>query len=209
VERVGSVADRRVAIVETQLPHERLALVVRDVIQLRQPRWVLSAGFAFSLRSEVAGGHLLVADRLVDSQGYALGIATKIASSRGLHVGTLLSVAEYPKDDANADSPAVADESALAWETQAVVIAEVCRVLKTTMMAIHGIAGNSTTGESTVTKEMKTQESIAGMLGAAAGALLEKPSSFKDLWNDSEKTLVVSDRLAKFLVGVMSQLPPR
>ena len=37
VERVGSVADRRVAIIETQLPHEALTLVVRDVIQLRQP----------------------------------------------------------------------------------------------------------------------------------------------------------------------------
>ena len=161
-----------------------------------------------TLSPQVVPGHLLVANRLIDAQGYSLGIDTKMSAAKGLHVGTLLTVGEEQQQDTLEQTSTAAEHSPLAWEAQAAVIGEVCRVLKTRMMAIHAIAGRASGGESQLTKEMKSQGTIAGMLGVAAGAFMEKPSSFKDLWNDNEKTLVISDRLAKFLVGVIAQLPP-
>lgn len=210
VERVGQMENRRVAVIETQLSNQPLAMVVRDAICLRQPRWVLATGFATSMQSQVAPGHLLVANRLVDTRGYSLGINTGMPSAMSLHVGALLTVSEEPhaaKTATTTTAEADTTNSALAWETQAAVIGEVCRVLKTKMMAVHGVSGRSDRSESKLTQEIKSQDSLAGILGAAAGALIEKPSSFKDLWNEKEATLVISDRLAKFLVGVMVQLP--
>ena len=51
------------------------------------------------------------------------------------------------------------------------------------------------------------QKTLAGKLGAAAGAVLNRFSAAKDLWQLREDALKASDRLAKFLVGVVEQLP--
>jgi hypothetical protein len=50
------------------------------------------------------------------------------------------------------------------------------------------------------------QSSTAARWGAAAGALFHQPSRIKDLWNLKEEAVKASDRLAKFLVGVVAQL---
>jgi adenosylhomocysteine nucleosidase len=50
------------------------------------------------------------------------------------------------------------------------------------------------------------QKSLAGKLGAAAGAMLKRFSAAKDLWKLREDALKASDRLAKFLVGVTQHL---
>jgi adenosylhomocysteine nucleosidase len=51
-----------------------------------------------------------------------------------------------------------------------------------------------------------TQKTGAARLGAAAGAILKRPSSFKDLWKLKENALLASDRLAKFLAAMIKQL---
>ena len=204
VERTGTVAvgetRRRVTIVETALPHQQLALVVRDVITLRKPSWVLASGFATAVDLSVARGQLLVANRLVDAGGYSLSIDAKMSPTKGLHVGTLLTV----DPAAASENPPVA---AAAQDSQAAVIGEVCRVLKTKMMAVHCISAMPGQPGNIVAKKIKSQDSIAGVVGAAAGALIDQPSSIKGLWNDSAANLVFSDRLAKFVVGIISQLP--
>ena len=49
---------------------------------------------------------------------------------------------------------------------------------------------------------------MAGKLGAAAGAIVRRPNSVKDFWNLKEQALVATDRLATFLLSLMEQLPP-
>lgn len=203
VERIGTTADRRVAIIEAPLPHEKLALVVRDVISLRTPKWVFAAGFAMATEPSVSRGHILVANRIVDSRDYSLAIDTKMAESKGLRVGTLSTIADGATDDKKNQSKT----ESLAQDTQAAVIGEVCRVLKTKMMAVHCVAATPNTRGNPIAEKIKSQDSIAGIVGAAAGALLDQPSSIKDMWKDKEANLVFSDRLAKFLVSMISQLP--
>ena len=203
VERVGTLQKTRVAVVESGLAHEKLARALRDVIQLRKPKWVLSNGFVMSLMETVRRGDIIVADRIVDPHDYSLATGTKMPEGKGLRVGTLLTVEMFPED--TKQQKAFVETGALACDTQAAVIAEVCRVLKTRMMAVHVVAQRESV-TSTLVKKVKSQESMAGLLGAAAGALIEKPSSVKDFWNDKEDALKLSDRLAHFLEGVVSQL---
>ena len=51
------------------------------------------------------------------------------------------------------------------------------------------------------------QKTMAGKLGAAAGAIFSRPTAAKDLWDLRGMALKSSDRLAKFLAGMIEQLP--
>jgi hypothetical protein len=44
-------------------------------------------------------------------------------------------------------------------------------------------------------------------IGAAAGSMLRRPSAAKDLWKLRESAITAADRLSKYLVGVIQQLP--
>lgn len=203
VERLGVLQKTKIALLETSLAHEPLARAVRDVISLRKPRWVISSGFAMAVQDIVRKGEIFVADRVVDLHDYSLDTGTKMPEARGLRVGTLLTVEAFSEDKSQKQQ--FEKTSALACDTQAAVIAEVCRLLKARMMAVHVVAQRDS-AESTLIKKVKSQDSIAGLIGAAAGALIEKPSTVKDFWNDKEAALKLSDRLAHFLEGVVVQL---
>ena len=202
-ERLGDWQGRPLAVIESQLHGQGLARMVHDVISLRKPRWVVASGFAISLHPDVQRGHILVADRLLDASGYSLDVPCKMPTSKTLHVGTLLSRGQ---EDSDINGDAIPSD-VLAWDIQAALIGEVCRQLKTKMLAIHGIFGDASQREGKLTQELRSQDNLAGVLGAAAGALVQRPSSWKDWWNDKEASLISADRLAKFLAGVVQQLP--
>ncbi len=50
------------------------------------------------------------------------------------------------------------------------------------------------------------QKTMLGRLGAASGAIVRRPASIKDMWKLRENAILASDRLAKFLEGVVTQL---
>lgn len=56
-------------------------------------------------------------------------------------------------------------------------------------------------------ENLLAQKTLAGKLGAAAGAVMHRWGAAKDLWNLREDALKASDRLANFLRGVVRQLP--
>lgn len=203
VERLGLLDDRPIMVVESSLPHEQLARTVRDVLVLREPKWTVASGFAVSLQEHVRRGSMVVADRIVDEQDYSLSTGTKMPESKGLHVGSLLTRETLPT---NTEKRSLAGR-ALATETQAAIVAEVSRLQKCPMMAIHCVAMGLKERTSSILSKVKSQGSVAGIVGAAAGALLDQPGSAKEFWNDKEMTLKNSDRLASFLVGILKQLP--
>ena len=204
-ERIGMLGEKRVAIVETEQPHEKLAMIVRDVIAVRKPKWMLSAGLVVGLASSVKSGEIVVADRIIDDNGYSLSTGTKMPESKGLRVGTVLTRALLPT--LQAEKSQLANMGALACDTQAALVAEVCRVMKTPMMGVHCVAESRNESHSQIIGKVKSQDSLAGMIGAAAGALLDQPGSVREFWHDKEKALRLSDRLSGFLVGVIDQLP--
>ena len=207
VERVGRLDDKAIAIVESALPHETLAPAIRDVIQLRQPKWVLSSGFAVSISERAKRGSIVVASSIVDEHDYSLNTGTNMPEAKGLYVGELLTRVAMPTSAEKKELAGSGNANkSLAVETQAAVIAEVSRILKVPMMAMHCVAQGLNERQSSVLNQLKTQDSFAGVVGAAAGALLDQPGSVKEFWTDKEATIKNSDRLAKFLVGIIRQL---
>lgn len=204
VERIGELNGTTIGIIESSLTHEPLARVLHDVIQLRKPKWVIASGFAIALEADVKRGEMIVADRLIDQQEYSLTTGVQMPESRGVRVGTMLTVTQLPTTTEARKK--LQSLGAIACESQAAIVAEVCRAMKTRMMSIHCIAQGLEQHKPKTVKKVQSQESLAGLLGAAAGAILEKPSSIKDFWNDKEASLRSSDRLATFLVSIITQL---
>ena len=212
VEHAGTLANRSVGVAETGIGRQAAAAAAEDVVTLHRPAWVISAGFAGALVPGLRRGHILMADEVTDGQ-HRLSVGlhidrAAIAASPTLHVGRLLTVDAVQRTPA--EKRALAQlHSALACDMETMAIAEVCQRTGTRFLAVRII---SDAVDDELPKEIQglvEQKSTAARLGAATAALWNRPSSLKDMWKLKEDALRASDRLAKFLVGVIEQLDVR
>jgi adenosylhomocysteine nucleosidase len=210
IERAGKLDGREVAIVESGVGQKAAARAARAAIEFYQPRWVVSAGFAGALAPELRRGHVLLADRVSSETGSELQVGIKlapetVAATKGLHVGRLLTVDRLIRQPE--ERTALGEKhAALACDMESYAVAEVCRDLGAKLISVRII---SDAVDDTLPPEVENllgQRSLAGKLGAAAGAMFRRPSAAKDLWNLREDALKASDRLAKFLRGIVGQL---
>ena len=210
VEHSGVMGGRGIVIVETGVGREAAARAAEDIIEFHKPAWVVSAGFAGALRDELKRGHMLMADVVADESGQSLSVGLKldsqtVAATPGLHVGRLLTVDRLIRDEQEKRRLAQ-QHDAVACDMETAAVAETCRRLKTRFLAVRII---SDTVDDVLPKEIENlldQSTLAGKLGAVTGAILNRPSSVKDMWRLREEAIKASDRLAKFLTGVMGQL---
>jgi adenosylhomocysteine nucleosidase len=210
VFREGGLDGRRVVLVESGVGREAAERATQALIQGHQPQWIISAGYAGGLSDQVAQGDFVLADELVDTQGSALAIDFKLApdalqSMRNVHVGRLLTVNQVVARAEEKQSLGVR-HAALAVDMETVGVAETCRREKVRFLSVRIITDAVDRTLPDDIDYLVKKKSTAGRLGAAAGAILRRPSSIKDMWQLKEDALVASDRLAKFLVGVIGQL---
>ena len=93
--REGGLKGRRVVIVEAGAGAQAAAAGTQALLAGHKPRWVVSAGFAGGLATELQSGDILMADRIADTSGRELEVDFRIdpavlAESPHLHVGRLL-----------------------------------------------------------------------------------------------------------------------
>jgi adenosylhomocysteine nucleosidase len=210
VEYAGSWEGHRVAIVETGVGREAAAAATADMIAVHRPRWVISAGFAGAMTAELKRGHILMADEVTDPQQHHLAIGlqidrTTIESSRGLHVGRLLTVDRLIRTAAEKQELA-AQHAAVACDMETFAVAEVCQQHKVRFLAVRIVTDGIDDELPQEIERLLDQKSLAAKLGAATGAVFKRPSSIKDMWKLKEDALLASDRLAKFLAGIVRQL---
>jgi adenosylhomocysteine nucleosidase len=128
-----------------------------------------------------------------------------VESSPSLHVGRLLTVDHLVRS--SAEKRRLGEQwGALACDMETMAVAEVCHRAQTRFLSVRIITDGLDDELPKEIEKFLDQSSSAARWGAAAGALLHRPSRIKDLWNLKEEALKASDRLAKFLVGVVSQL---
>jgi adenosylhomocysteine nucleosidase len=210
IEHAGSWEGHRVAVIESGVGREAAATATSDVISLHRPSWVVSTGFAGALTPELRRGHMLMADEVVDVEGDRLEIGlhvdrAAIQAARGLHVGRLLTVDRLIRTAAE-KRDLCHQYDAVACDMETMAVAQVCQQRKVRFLAVRII---SDAVDDELPKEIERlldQKSLAAKLGAATGAVFKRPSSIKDMWKLKEDALVASDRLAKFLAGVVRQL---
>lgn len=210
LEHAGWLEGRRVVVAESGVGRKLAARATEDLISVHQPAWVISAGFAGALTPELQRGHMLMADEVVDTHDGRLSIGLKIdcdaaEASRSLHVGRLLTVDELIRTKA-AKEELAEQYSAVACDMETLAVAEVCRRAKVRFMSVRIISDALSDELPKEIEHLLNQKSLAGKLGAATGAILNRPSAVKDMWKLKEDALKASDRLARFLVGVVEQL---
>ncbi len=209
--REGGLDGRRLVIVESGAGREHAAKAAQALITGHEPRWVISAGFAGGLDERLAQGDILLPNQLVDTGGHQLDIdfrlddeATK--AQPHLHVGRLLT-ADRVIHDPGEKQQLGKKFGALAVDMETLAVAEVCRQARARFLAVRIISDAVGHELPKDIDHLVKQRTMAGRLGAAAGAIVRRPSSVKDMWQLKEDALIASERLAGFLVGIIGQLP--
>ena len=91
-ENMGHLSGRCVSVIESGAGREKAALGTKNLIHLRSPIWIISAGFAGALCDEVRRDDLLMANAVVHTDGSTLAIDLQIdpTASPSVHVGRWL-----------------------------------------------------------------------------------------------------------------------
>ena len=210
IERAGKLDGREVVIVEAGVGGAAAARATKAAIDFYQPRWVISAGFAGALTDDLRRGHMLMADTVASEQGENLSVGIKlepqvVAATKGLHVGRLLTVDRLIRR-ADERHKLHEEHGAVACDMETFAGAQACRDAGTRLLSVRIISDAVDDELPPEIENLLAQKSLAGKLGAAAGAVMHRLGAAKDLWSLREDALKASDRLAKFLRGVVGQL---
>jgi len=211
VEHAGALEDRRVALIETGVGGELAATAVSDVIALHHPQWVISAGFAGALDADLRRGHILMADEVVDASGRQLNVGLHVdrsaaESTPSLHIGRLVTV-DHLIRTRNERLQLATEHEALACDMETMAVAQVCQQERVRFLSVRIISDALDDELPREIERLLDQKSMAAKLGAATGAIFNRPSSIKDMWKLKEDAIKAADRLGRFLAGVLSQLP--
>ena len=198
------------AVVDSGVGRKQAAAATRDIIEIIAPKWIVSAGFAGGLHSQLKRGHVLMADRVCDLSGKETLIPLnltpeQIAASPGLHVGRLLTVDKIIRT-VEEKRELGETRDALAVDMETLAVAEACQEMKRKMLSVRIISDTVEQPLPRDLEKMMSQKTTAGMLGAAAATLFNRPASVKDMWNLHAMASKASDQLAGFLEGILPQL---
>jgi adenosylhomocysteine nucleosidase len=210
VEHGGYLEDQWVVVAESGPGHLPSAKATRDIITIHHPSWIVSAGFACALNKSLRRGHILMADEVVDERGERLAIPLdvdhdSVTHSPGLHLGRLLTVDHLVR---TSEQRQKLDQQyqALACDMETMAVAQVCRSENVRSLAVRIISEEVDQRLPVEVEQLLEHDTLAGKLGVAAGAIFKRPSSVKDIWQLKEDAIKASDRLARFLSGLVKQM---
>lgn len=207
----GGLKGRGIAVLHAGPGRDAALRGTEALIAGHRPRWVISAGFAGALQPNIARGDIVMVNSVANLQGERLAIdlrvnAQTVSKLSGVHVGRLLSVDSIVRKPEDKQSLG-RQHDALAVDMETMAVAEVCRREKQRFMAIRVISDTMDEELPADIERLLHKRTTAQRIGAAAGGLVRRPSGIKDLWRLRENALSAADRLAKFLEGVIVQLP--
>lgn len=210
VEHVGLLNGRRVVVIEAGVGPVAEAATA-DAITLHQVKWVISAGFATALKGDLRRGHFLIAEEVVDTHGHHLHVdlhvqRESLSLNRSLHVGRLITI-DHSLHSAEEKHRLGDNHAAVACDMESLGIGKICHERNVRFLAVRVITEAVDDELPKEVERMRDQKSLAAKLGAAAGAVWNRPSTLKDILHLKEEALKASDRLAKFLAGVVGNLP--
>ncbi len=204
VIREGGWKGRRVIVIRSGSGRNQAAHATEVLIDGHQPRAVISAGFASALCPELKRNDILLADRLLTTEGGAMSLELPPAvaaalAQPGVHRGPLLSTEQAVRSPREKQS-LFERHAALAIDGETFAVADVCLRRQVPLRSLRVI--NQTADDSLPrdVEHLVVQKTTSAQLGAALGALWRRPASAKDMYRLQENALVASDRLAKFLV---------
>jgi adenosylhomocysteine nucleosidase len=208
---LGTLAGRGVAIVETGVGQESAAKAARAIIAAHQPLLVLATGFAGGLDERLRRGDLVIASEVALEAGELISFDLAREGLPGggagqVHLGRLLTVDRLIGEPLQ-KRRLQESSGAIAVDMETFGVAQVCRELRQPMLAVRIVSDAAGDQLPREVGRLLGQKSLAGKLGALAGAVMQRPSSVKDFYQLKEDALVASDRLAEHLDQLVRQFP--
>ncbi len=189
---------------------QSIARATTAVINLYQPPWIVSAGFCCALHPKFRNGGIVMPNRVIDTQDRRLDVGFKISEqavkeTKGLYVGELLTVSEI------LDTPKKRKQmhkrtGAVVADMESSVIMEICRQASVKCMSVRVITEELDEQPPELMSRMMKQDTKAGKLGALSKGVFTKIAGVKEMWDMKNAAYLSSERLAKFLFGVIEQL---
>lgn len=176
-----------------------------------RPRYVLAAGFAGGLVPELQRYDIFVPDVLLHPSGKTLRLdlsadrgrdAPAYHGGRSWKTGPLLTVPRVIREPEEKRRLA-AEFGAWAVDMETFAVAEVCRAAKVPMLAVRVITDGHEDRLSKEVEYLLEKRHIAQQLGFAAGAILRRWATLKELWRTYECSVKAGDRLADFLAAIL------
>jgi adenosylhomocysteine nucleosidase len=210
--REGGLKGRRVLVACSGPGKARAAKVTEALIAGHRPLWVISAGFAGGLDPKLRRGDLLIVEQVVDASGQQIDVDigldhAALGESSGVHAGRLLTVDRVVRRPEEKRQLAERFQAA-AVDMESFAVAEVCRRHDVHFLGVRAVTDTVDDPLPADVERLLHQRSGAARLGAALSTLLNRPGSAKDMWQLHQRAVVASDRLAKFIAGLVEQLAP-
>lgn len=204
--RGGRYRGARIAIVESGMGFARARDATLQLVEAHTPQWLLSCGFSGGLTADASIGDIVIATSICDEHGQEMKIDVGMPADRHRHVGrTLVTDQVVRKID---DKKALAEHyGAIAVDMESLAVAQVGAETSTRFMSVRAISDDLS--EDLPPEILSIIGSTGAVrVGAALGALWNRPSSAKDMWRLRENAMKAADSLAEFLDGVVEQLSP-
>jgi adenosylhomocysteine nucleosidase len=208
--RQGAIHGRRLALMITGSKPGQTVRGAESLVFGHSPRLVVAAGFASGLSDRVERGDLIVGDSVMGNTRELLTLDRTVdrnllSSTPHLCVGRLLSF-EQPVYRPAEKRSLGAEHGALAIDGQSLAVAKVCRGENIPFLAVRVIVDAVDDEVPPEVRRLTSRKTAAQRIGAAAGSLVRRPSSIKDLWNHYETSLAASNTLATFLEAMVASM---
>ena len=95
---------------------------------------------------------------------------------------------------------------AISCDMESFAIAQACKEAQVRFLAVRVISDTLNDRLPPELTALMKQQTLAGKLGAATGAVFKRPSSVKDMWKLRATATKASETLATFLAGLIPQL---
>lgn len=207
---IAKLGERYVAVVQTGVGTGAAGKFLEKVAPAlpAKTKWV-SAGFAGALVPEVKRGDIVMANEVTDGKRSAqlpnhIGQAT-IDATPFLHTGKLLTV-DHIVSSAEERAALAEQHGAVACDMETMEITDRLERFGRSMTSVRIISDGVDDEIPQEVTKLLGQSTIASKVGAATGALFQRPSVVKDLWKLRDQSGRTAKRLAGFLLGVVEQV---
>jgi adenosylhomocysteine nucleosidase len=210
-EHLGRFAGKRTLVIETGVGQPSAAAATRAALDFYHPTWVISAGFAGALSDELPRNRMVIIDEIVKESGERLPVALpfareEVAGTRGLSLGRLVTVDRLIRLEA--DKRELGQKfKANTCDMESFAVAQACAEGNIPCLSIRIISDGVADALPPEVSQLLEQGNWLSKLGTLSGSLFRRPSVAKDLWELQGRAVAASDKLARFLASVVSQMP--
>jgi adenosylhomocysteine nucleosidase len=206
----GGLKGRSIVVVHAGAGERNAEAATTALILGHKPKWVISAGLAGGLNANMRRGDVLMPDAILGEDGRRLAIDLQISAAEravhpDLHVGPLLTIDHIAYKAAEKQKLGERYQ-ALACDMETFAVAETCQREKQRFLAVRVVLDPMQEELPADFERLLTRKTMARRIGATAGTIFRRPSIVKDMWKFRSLAHDCSERLAKFLEGVITQL---